>query len=261
MFDYATAGPTRRMDSSRVATASISIAAHIAIIAVIVVPALLATNVLPTPPAMMAFVVDAVPPPPPPPPLPPAPAIDKKTPVTKTRRTAPVERRIPPVASIAAPTEAPAGIAQETGLEAGAGAASSVEAGFEGGIPGGVVGGVIGGIERLPPPPPPLPPAPAVRAPVRVGGQITPPRLIHRVPPEYPLLAQSAQIEGTVILEATVDTDGHVESVRVLRSHSILDRAAMDAVAQWEYEPLVLNGEPFPFVLTVTVSFHLERPR
>jgi hypothetical protein len=34
----------------------------------------------------------------------------------------------------------------------------------------------------------------------------------------------------------------------------------MDAVAQWEYEPLVLNGEPQPFILTVTVSFRLDRP-
>lgn len=259
MFDYATARPARRMDASRFATAIVSFAVHIGVMAAIVVPTLFATNALPTPPTMMAFVVDGVPPPPPPP----APEVRKTPPATKARRTLPVERRIPPkVASAAAPTEAPTGISKETGLEANAGAVSPVEAGFEGGIPGGVVGGVIGGIERVPPrPPPSLPPVPAMKSPVRVGGQITPPRLIHRVPPEYPLVAQTAQIEGTVILEATVAADGEVESVRVLRSHSVLDRAAIDAFSQWEYEPLVLNGEPYPFVLTVTVSFHLERPR
>jgi protein TonB len=261
MFDYATTRPAQRMDSSRVATATISLAVHVGVIVAIVVPALFATSALPTPPAMMAFVAEAVPPPPPPPtPPPPAQEIKKQTPTaSKTRQITPVEQRIsPPVPP--APTEAPTGISEETGLETNAGATSTVAAGFEGGIPGTIAGGVIGGIERVLPPAPP-PPVRTLKPAVRVGGQLTPPRLIHRVPPEYPLAAQHAQIEGIVILEATVDTDGHVESVRVLRSHSVLDRAAMDAVSQWEYEPLVLNGEPFPFVLTVTVSFHLDRTR
>jgi protein TonB len=260
MFDYATTRPTRRFDSSRFATTGISIAAHIVVIVAIAIPALLATDALPTPPTMMAFVVESAPPPPPPPPPPPAAPEVKPPPTAKTRKTTPVERAVTrPTRSVPAPIEAPTGIAPETGLEADTGAAVSVAAGFEGGIPGGVVGGVIGGIHDVAPPPPP--PAPVVKAPVRVGGQITPPQLIRRVAPEYPLIAQSAQIEGTVILEATVDEEGDVQSVRVLRSHAVLDEAAKDAVAQWKYEPLVLNGVPQPFVLTVTVSFNLERPQ
>ena len=259
MFDYATARPTRRIDSSRFATTGISIAAHILIVAAVAIPALFATNALPAPPTVMAFVVDTVPPPPPPPP-PPARKIEP-TAREKSRRTPPkrVDRQVAaPVASVPAPVAAPTGISPETGLEHYAGTLLTVTAGFEGGMSGGIPGGVIGGIDRVPPPPPA--PAPVVKKPVRVGGQITPPRLIRRTPPEYPLLAQAAQIEGTVILEATVDEEGHVDSVRVLRSHSVLDQAAKDAVARWEYEPLVLNGVPQPFVLTVTVSFHLERP-
>jgi protein TonB len=61
-----------------------------------------------------------------------------------------------------------------------------------------------------------------------------------------------------VILEATVDTSGQVESVRVLRSVSLLDKAAVEAVKQWRYSPLVLNGVPTPFVLTVTLHFSLR---
>jgi hypothetical protein len=45
---------------------------------------------------------------------------------------------------------------------------------------------------------------------------------------------------------------------RVLRSHPLLAPSAIEAVKQWEYEPLVLNGKPHPFVLTVTVSYHLS---
>ena len=48
-----------------------------------------------------------------------------------------------------------------------------------------------------------------------------------------------------------------VTDTKVLRSHSVLDQAAVDAVEQWRYEPLRLNGQAMPFVLTVTVSFSL----
>ena len=51
---------------------------------------------------------------------------------------------------------------------------------------------------------------------VCVGGSISAPRLVHRVAPDYPYLAQAAQIEGIVILEATVDEAGAVHGVRVL---------------------------------------------
>jgi protein TonB len=77
------------------------------------------------------------------------------------------------------------------------------------------------------------------------------------VEPVYPGVAVSARIEGVVILEATVGRDGRVEEVRVLRSVPFLDRAATDAVLQWRYAPLLLNGKPERFILTVTLTFHL----
>ena len=126
-----------------------------------------------------------------------------------------------------------------------------------GGVPGGVVGGVVGGLEPLMPPPPP-PPSPPPRGPIRVGGVIKEPALIYRVEPVYPGVAVSANIEGTVILEAIVNEDGRVESVRVLRSVNVLDRPAVEAVKQWRYSPVILNGKPEKFVLTVAVTFLLE---
>ena len=45
----------------------------------------------------------------------------------------------------------------------------------------------------------------------------------------------------------------------MLRSRGILDQPAVRAVEQWRYEPLLLNGQPTPFILTVTVSFSLGR--
>jgi protein TonB len=123
-------------------------------------------------------------------------------------------------------------------------------------VVGGIVGGIVGGVVAPPPPPPPLAP----QGPVRIGGQITTPALLHRVEPEYPDIAAAAHLTGLVILEAVVDTTGCVESVKVLRSrHPLLDREAVAALKQWRYTPLVLNGIPTPFVLTVTFNFSTGR--
>jgi len=86
------------------------------------------------------------------------------------------------------------------------------------------------------------------------------PALIHRVQPVYPDIAVAAQVAGDVVLEATVGADGRVESVRVLQSRSrLLDTAAIDAVKQWQYSPLILNDTAWPFVLTVTLTFSIQR--
>ena len=152
--------------------------------------------------------------------------------------------------------EAPSEVVEETHVDAGS--ADGVPGGVEGGVLGGVVGGVVGGLiaADLPPPPPP-PPAPVERGPVRVGGELKAPRLLERVEPEYPPLAVRAQVQGVVILEAVVDRQGRVEDVSVLRSIPLLDRAAIAAVRQWQYSPLLLNGQPERFVLTVTLNFSL----
>jgi protein TonB len=158
----------------------------------------------------------------------------------------------------AAPVEAPDEIRPEPAVaQAGSGQPGGVLGGIEGGVPGGIVGGLEAA--AVPPPPPPLPPPPAPTQPVRIGGQVTAPALVRRVEPEYPAIAVVAHIEGIVILEATVDVDGRVTDVRVLRSHGVLDKAAIAAVQQWRYAPLMLNGLPTPFVLTVTLSFALTR--
>jgi protein TonB len=86
---------------------------------------------------------------------------------------------------------------------------------------------------------------------------VTAPALLERVEPEYPPIAVRAQVKGVVILEAVVGLNGRVEDVRVLRSIPLLDAAAIQAVRKWRYSPLLLNGTPERFVLTVTVSFSL----
>ncbi len=135
------------------------------------------------------------------------------------------------------------------------GMVGGVAGGVAGGVPGGMIGGVVGGMISTGPPPPPVAPAP-----VRVGGQIKTPKLLHRVEPVYPPFAIAARLTGVVILEAQVGTDGTVESVSVIQSRQrALDAAAIEALKQWRYIPLVLNDIPTPFVLTVTFTFNTRR--
>lgn len=102
------------------------------------------------------------------------------------------------------------------------------------------------------------PPPPKPQAPVRVGGVVDEPTRIAYTAPIYPQVAVAARIEGTVILEATIDAQGLVRNVTVLRSVPMLDRAAVDAVRQWRYQPTRLNGQPIPVIMTVTVTFSLK---
>lgn len=117
----------------------------------------------------------------------------------------------------------------------------------------------------LGPPPPPSPPSPGIAppspsgmAPVRVGGNIKTPTKVKHVNPVYPPDAQAAQIQGVVILEATIDTEGRVSDAKVLRSIPVLDEAALEAVRQWEFTPTELNGMLVPVIMTVTVNFTLQ---
>lgn len=254
MFDLIATGQ-RKSGRRGLASLVLSTAVHVLAIGVVALSVLFATDQLPIAPQETVTFVSVAPPPPPPPP-PPAPAAAKPAaarPVTPTPRPQTVTTRSRPApvqarASIEAPMPVGEAVAGLDGVPGG------IVGGVPGGVPGGVIGGVVGGLPEAPLPPPP----PAARAPVRVGGHIQAPALIARVPPVYPPRAANAGIEGVVILEATVGRDGRVEDVHVLRSFALLDEAALDAVRQWEYAPLLLNGQPQRFILTVTVSFSLS---
>jgi protein TonB len=251
MFDIVSGGPRHPFHKPTIVPTVASIAGHgIVLLALAGASFAVATDQLPALPDMMAFVTAApAPAPPPPPPPPPA------------RRAAPAKTQSLAATRSAAPVEAPAAIVSEVAIPADEDE-EGVEGGVEGGIAGGMLGGVVGGLLAVPLPPPPPPPAPVApppSTPVRIGGQLTAPALLHRVNPVYPDIAVHAKVTGTVILEATVDIQGKVESVRILRSIGLLNNAAIEAVMQWRYSPLALNGVPTPFVLTVTLSFSLQQ--
>ncbi|HEX6974813.1 MAG TPA: energy transducer TonB, partial [Vicinamibacterales bacterium] len=93
---------------------------------------------------------------------------------------------------------------------------------------------------------------------VRVGNNIQPPSKIHNVSPVYPKIAQSARAQGTVVIEARIERDGTVSHAQVLRSVPLLDEPSLEAVVQWRFTPTLVDGQPVPVLMTVTVNFTLQ---
>lgn len=222
-------------------TLTVSVVVHSVLVFTFLLVPLLFEEILPEPgqavKAFFASPVDMAPPPPPPPP-----------PAAGPRPTHPTTapRPISPTAFVA-PIDIPEEVKLERGLDLGV--EGGVAGGVEGGVPGGVVGGIVGGLPPAAAPPPKV---------VRIGGQLTAPRLVYRAPPVYPDLALRGRVSAVLILEALVDTHGNVKDVKLLRGHPLFDEAALAAVRQWRYQPLLLNGEPTEFILSVTVMFSFK---
>ena len=218
----------------RTRTFFVSLVVHACMIAALIVVPIVATDDLPEPRQSTTFMAVA--------------------PEVPTVPAPPVVRRplsdVPATNPNAAPVVEPPAIGAERPLE-------PIDAPIPDGLlPGsGDAGGAIVDPSVVVPPPP-APPVPA--APVRVGGDVRPPQKIHHVAPEYPAIARSARVTGIVILEAVLGEDGSVRDVKVLRSIPLLDKAAVDAVRQWRFTPTLLNGEPVPVIMTITVAFNLS---
>lgn len=95
-----------------------------------------------------------------------------------------------------------------------------------------------------------------------IGG-VTNPELIgsSKVSPKYPDLARKAKIEGQVILQALIDSDGTVKEAQILKSPGAkfgFDEEAINAIKQWRYKPGLQNGRPVAVYFTVIVTFRLE---
>jgi TonB family protein len=110
-----------------------------------------------------------------------------------------------------------------------------------------------------PPPAPPAPPSNSATTPqqIRVGGNVQAANLIRKVAPVYPALARQARIQGVVRFQAVVGRDGAVRSLQLISGHPLLVEAARDAVRQWVYRPILLNGTSVEVITTIDVNFAL----
>jgi len=80
-----------------------------------------------------------------------------------------------------------------------------------------------------------------------------------KVTPQYPPDAKKAHIQGTVILEAIIGKDGHIEHLSVLSGSAALQQSSLDAVRQWTYKPFLVNGQPTEVETTIHVIYSLKK--
>ena len=98
----------------------------------------------------------------------------------------------------------------------------------------------------------------APRSTLRIGGAVQQSHLIRQVAPVYPKSAKAARIQGTVKFAVLIGTDGSIAHLQVLSGPALLIDAALEAVKQWQYQPVLLNGKPAQVITTVDVNFQLH---
>jgi protein TonB len=94
----------------------------------------------------------------------------------------------------------------------------------------------------------------------RVKTELSGPLPIRTVDPKYPPETMAEHIEGEVVLYAIIRKDGSVDSVQIVRGlDPRLDKAAMDALAQWKFQPGARAGEPVDLEAVVHVPFEYRK--
>jgi TonB family protein len=134
--------------------------------------------------------------------------------------------------------------AQEDGAEA-----PSISSGNSEATAGGLDSGLSAGNGKQPVAP---------EMPLPIGGDVRAAKLISSVSPVYPILAKNQHVSGDVRLDALIDANGRVTTMKVISGPTLLHQAAMEALRQWKYQPAALDGKPVPMHLTVTLQFRLQ---
>ena len=105
----------------------------------------------------------------------------------------------------------------------------------------------------VPPAPAPAPPKPVARTEVSISASYA----ASNRKPEYPKMSQRLNEQGTVVLTVLVKSDGSAGDVEVKSSTGFprLDRAAMDAVRSWHFNPATVDGKPVDKTYEVPITF------
>lgn len=79
-----------------------------------------------------------------------------------------------------------------------------------------------------------------------------------KVQPDYPMLAKQMKIQGAVVLEALIGSNGDIQQLRVLTGPTILAAAAREAVKQWHFKPYLAGGKAVETEARITVNFTIS---
>jgi len=77
--------------------------------------------------------------------------------------------------------------------------------------------------------------------------------------PEYNEEARQLRVEGSVLLEAVVRTDGRVDSVKVIKGlgHGLDESAIQTITERWRFRPGTFKGKPVNVRVSIEVTFRL----
>jgi TonB family protein len=95
-------------------------------------------------------------------------------------------------------------------------------------------------------------------APVPIGGDVKPAKLLKSVQPVYPQMARTQHVSGNVQIDALIDADGNVSAMKVLSGPALLRDSALQSLKQWKYQPAELDGKPTSMHLTVVLQFRAQ---
>ena len=89
--------------------------------------------------------------------------------------------------------------------------------------------------------------------------KVSPPKLLKKVVPAYPVSARAMGLTGWVVLEVVVDENGRIESARVVKSSNpIFEKASLDAVKRWVYSrPTGDDGQRVACYMMIKLRFEL----
>jgi len=106
---------------------------------------------------------------------------------------------------------------------------------------------------------PPGPPGPSRGDVLQVGGDVEAPVKLHAPRPGYTEEARQARIQGVVMLQVIVDTEGNVIDPKIIKGLPMgLDQQAVETVRQWKFKPALRDGEPVPVYYNLTINFSLQ---
>jgi TonB family protein len=118
-----------------------------------------------------------------------------------------------------------------------------------------------GGVHPPEPKPVEVPTAPksivTIKVPVRINLEPDEAmrQLVDHVSPQYPPEAKAAHVQGTVSLVITIGKDGSVTDVKEISGPPELIPAAVAAVKQWRYHPIIFRGEPQEASTVIDIPF------
>ena len=105
-----------------------------------------------------------------------------------------------------------------------------------------------------------IPPPPIDEEVVDFFALESPPKPVKQVKPDYPDLARKAQIEGVVLVQVVIGTDGKVEQAKVVqaRPEGFFEKAALAAARQWEFTPAKQRDKPVKVRYQIPLRFELK---